>query len=379
MSVGRQDAVDALRGKQQERLTELLKAGLDPDTVVVDPGFTLLHYASTNGFSGSTFKEGVRVLLEAGANPNNLDDRDHNPLHEAVRAADTPIVKLLLGYGADVTQKTTGGNTPLDSFLAGAHTALMRQDGTVRRTRDVEALLRNANNECYLLLKNAHTLCFYTGNNAAIQQMRDTFKSGLSRVDVGNKELFGGAFFNLKAELARCEEFERNRGFCQKLSDCFHPQVVTERLAYMDSLRPYIAMAEFIVGRFEVPKVERALFQTNRGFNTLLRTGVVSEDLNLGEQFNTLPPPALGDICLYLGVPKERCPGREVGTDVGGEADAKGTVDSRAVAIEERSSGAARSSADVLHVDLSSAAGAGFGSSRGSYVGAGARADGRAP
>ena len=92
----------------------LLKSGIDiectyRDIYLGDVGRTPLHKAA---FKGNT--EIVKMLLEAGANPNKADKEAKTPLHEAVISGRRPeIVKLLLDTGADPTKADLDGRTPL--------------------------------------------------------------------------------------------------------------------------------------------------------------------------------------------------------------------------------------------------------------------------
>ena len=56
----------------------------------------------------------VHLLLENGANPNVVDNRNCTPLHFAVSNGNPAMVTLLLQHGADRAAKTLSGHTPLD-------------------------------------------------------------------------------------------------------------------------------------------------------------------------------------------------------------------------------------------------------------------------
>jgi uncharacterized protein len=75
-------------------------------------GFTALHLACF--FGGA---EAVRVLLEAGADPNPSQDNPMTvaPLHSAAAARDREAVRLLLEAGADPNARQHGGYTALDA------------------------------------------------------------------------------------------------------------------------------------------------------------------------------------------------------------------------------------------------------------------------
>jgi ankyrin repeat protein len=69
---------------------------------------TALHYAAITGRT-----EAVKLLLEAGANINDKNDKGQTALHLAVDSADGDIVELLLSKGADINAKDKQGHTPL--------------------------------------------------------------------------------------------------------------------------------------------------------------------------------------------------------------------------------------------------------------------------
>jgi ankyrin repeat protein len=95
-------------------------------------GFTALHLAC---FFGGT--EAVRVLLQAGADPNPPQDNPMGvaPLHSAAAARNNEAVRLLLEAGADANARQHGGYTALDA--ADQHddaemAALLREHGAQR-------------------------------------------------------------------------------------------------------------------------------------------------------------------------------------------------------------------------------------------------------
>lgn len=61
---------------------------------------------------GST--ECVKILLEAGANPDNFEWDGWSSLHWAARNGHVEVVKLLIDHGAASDHKDRKGNTPLE-------------------------------------------------------------------------------------------------------------------------------------------------------------------------------------------------------------------------------------------------------------------------
>ena len=90
----------------------LLQAGADPQRVD-DGGLTSLHHGARNSNPVITAH-----LLAAGADPNALDNEGYTPLHQAAAASGAGrVVARLLGAGADPQAESNDGRTPLHSAL----------------------------------------------------------------------------------------------------------------------------------------------------------------------------------------------------------------------------------------------------------------------
>lgn len=94
-----------------EIVKSLISAGANVNHVVngVHVGSTVLIDASNNGYS-----DVVKMLLEAGADPNITDDYNNTPISLASNAGYTEIVKVLLEHGANPNVKDSSGKTPLN-------------------------------------------------------------------------------------------------------------------------------------------------------------------------------------------------------------------------------------------------------------------------
>jgi ankyrin repeat protein len=110
-------------------LGRLLESGGDPNQAHPKTGETPLHSATGKGWNPNA-TECVRLLLEAGADPNaqaavgvETDNfwRDicvvgETPLHRAAAYGDEEMIRLLIEGGADPSIKDSRGESPLTWF-----------------------------------------------------------------------------------------------------------------------------------------------------------------------------------------------------------------------------------------------------------------------
>jgi ankyrin repeat protein len=73
--------------------------------------------------------DGVRLLLEAGADPNAVDQSGNTALHDAVLSRQHLVVALLVAGGADSSVRNLEGKSPLDLALADGYRPAMEALG----------------------------------------------------------------------------------------------------------------------------------------------------------------------------------------------------------------------------------------------------------
>ena len=86
----------------------LLAAGARVDVREAETGRTPLHEAVHPGLRA------VKLLLDAGADPNAVSKTGTTPLHETIPLAAVAVAEELLRAGADLSLRDSEGRTPLD-------------------------------------------------------------------------------------------------------------------------------------------------------------------------------------------------------------------------------------------------------------------------
>ena len=112
---------DALHDSDCAQLDAVLAAGLDVNFLCAGDEWNMLHMALVS-VKDAPDPHVIRHLIEIGVDVNAKDRCAWTPLHFAVRTKSGPVVKMLIDAGAEPNHMNDQGLTPLhQSFLGRTH------------------------------------------------------------------------------------------------------------------------------------------------------------------------------------------------------------------------------------------------------------------
>ena len=112
---------------QPETTRLLLDRGADLTAVSKNPLNNQPLNAAVAGPNAETRTTCVRLILEAGADANNRQERGNTPLHTSAHLGDTSTAAALLAHGADVGLRADDGKSAADYAQEGGHLKLARR------------------------------------------------------------------------------------------------------------------------------------------------------------------------------------------------------------------------------------------------------------
>ncbi len=153
-----------------DAIASLLKEGADANSVIGNT--TLLKSAILRDIPSNNNREIVELLIQAGADVNNVGTSGTAPLLDAAFKGYTDVVKLLIDNGADINHVNKIDRTPLMEATIRGHTDIVRllvEHGA--RLPDNPQLIQRIRNQLEETIGNAFILDVILGNTDHVSQL----------------------------------------------------------------------------------------------------------------------------------------------------------------------------------------------------------------
>jgi ankyrin repeat protein len=147
-----------------------------------------LHRAASTGDL-----KGVQTAIEAGANPNSLDDYGRTPLHCAASAGQSTVIRALVAAGANTENASRSGFTPL-MLAANTGEVAVLEALIAAGARTDDYLRVGQGGECRVIAQTPCTLAAIQGHTPVVELLLATGVNIEDKDELGGTALLNAAY-----------------------------------------------------------------------------------------------------------------------------------------------------------------------------------------